>query len=58
MNKTIIVPLVGVLVIAAKLIFGVNVSEDLQQQIADWLTIGASLVATVYGIFKNHKKGE
>lgn len=58
MNKTIIVPLVGVLVIAVKLIFGINVSEDLQRQIADWLTIGVSLAATVYGIFKNHKKGE
>jgi hypothetical protein len=58
MNKTIIAPLVGVLVIAVKLIFGIDINEDLQAQIIDWFIVGASLVTTVYGIFKNHKKGE
>lgn len=56
MGKSIIAPIVGFLIVLVELIFGIEVGQDVASQIIEWLVAGASLVAIVYGIFKNHKK--
>jgi uncharacterized membrane protein len=58
MKKTIILPIVAVFVLAVKLGFGININEDVQQQIVDVVSGVGSLAFVLYGIFKNHKKGE
>lgn len=54
MAKTIIAPIVAFLIVAIKLIFGVELPEELGGQITDVIVVAASLAGVVYGIFKNH----
>lgn len=58
MKKTIILPIVAVLVLTAKLAFGIDINEDVQQQIVDVVSGCASLGFVLYGIFTNHSKKE
>lgn len=56
MSKTIIAPIVGFLIVALKVVFGIEVPEEVGGQIVDFIVTGISLVALVYGIIKNHSK--
>lgn len=55
MSKTIIAPLVGLLIIVLKAI-GFDISDEIGGEIANGIVIAVSTVSLVYGIFKNHKK--
>lgn len=56
MKKTIIAPIIAVLVLFVQSVFHVDVPDTLVAQITDWVVIGGSLVLSVVGIFKNHHK--
>ena len=56
MSKTIIIPIVSTLALLAKLVFKVDISEDLQQQLVDVSSSVILVGVTVWGVFKNHKK--
>lgn len=54
MNKTMIAPLIALLALAVQTIFHVEVNDGLQADIGNAILT----IITVYGVFKNHKKGE
>lgn len=54
--KTMIAPLVAIIALAIKGLLGIEVGEDLQAQITDWVATGIFVGITIYGVFKNHKK--
>ena len=56
MSKTIIGPLLGFIFVTINMFFHIDLSEDLKQQLTQWITDGVALSLIVYGIFKNHKK--
>lgn len=56
MNKTMILPIVAVIALAVKAFTGIEVSAELQEQIATGIAILGAAVYAVYGVFKNHKK--
>lgn len=55
-NKSVILPILAVLAMIVQGVFGVDISEELQNQIAEVVinVIGVSFL--IYGVFKNHKK--
>lgn len=55
-HKTIIAPIVAVLVMAIQLIFGVDIPESLVNQIVVTVSNVVAVVVAIYGIFKNHQK--
>lgn len=57
-SKTIIAPIIGLIVLGMSVLFGIEVDQDLQEQVITYIASGISLVVTLYGIFKNHKKEE
>jgi hypothetical membrane protein len=56
MSKTIIAPIVGFLVVLVKLVFGIELADDIVNQVIDTSVTVASLGLVLIGIFKNHKK--
>lgn len=56
MYKTMIAPIVAVIAIAAQLIFGVDISEEVQSQLVEWIANGILIGTAIYGVVKNHKK--
>lgn len=54
MNKSVIAPIVGFIALVVQWIFNIDISEEVQSQIADFIVNGAALGAVLYGIFKNH----
>lgn len=54
MNKSVIAPIVGFMALVVQWIFNIDISEEVQGQIADFIINGAALGAVLYGIFKNH----
>jgi hypothetical protein len=58
MGKTVIAPLIAFVFLTLKLIFNIEVSEEIQAQIIDWVSSGVALGFILYGIFKSHKKKE
>lgn len=55
-EKTIIAPIVGLIVLGLSVLFGVEISTELQNEVVVYVASGISLFVTLYGIFKNHKK--
>lgn len=55
-EKTIIAPIVGLIVLGLSILFGVEINDDLQNDVVVYIASGISLFVTLYGIFKNHKK--
>lgn len=56
--KTIVAPIVGIVFLALKGLLGIEVSDDLQAQVTDWVVTGVLVGISVYGVFKDHKKKE
>ncbi len=56
MHKTIIAPIVAVLVMAIQLIFGVEIPESLVNEIIITVSNVVAVVVAVYGIFKIYHK--
>lgn len=56
MSKTIIAPIVAVLAIVVQLVFGVEIPEDVVEQIVAVVGNVVAIGLVVYGIVKNHKK--
>lgn len=57
MTKTMILPFLAVIVVAVKFVMGIDINEDVQNQIADWLVATSSIASLVYGIIKSHRSG-
>lgn len=56
MSNTVIAPIIAFLIVAIKVIFGIEIPAEIGGQITDVIVVVASLATVVYGIFKNHKK--
>lgn len=57
MTKTMILPFIAVIVVAVKFTMGIDIGEDVQNQVADWLVATTTIVSLVYGIIKSHRSG-
>jgi hypothetical protein len=55
-NKTIIAPIVGFLVIIVNLLFHVQLTQATTDQIINFASQAVALVLVLDGIFRNHKK--
>jgi uncharacterized membrane protein len=55
-TKTMIAPFVASAVIAAQLIFGINIPEDVVNQTVAVIVNAALVITTIVGIVKNHQK--
>lgn len=58
MQATIIMPIVAVLALLAKGVFGIEIGEELQAQIADAILNMALAVIAVVGIVKGQRKNK
>lgn len=56
--KSIALPIVGALILGYESITGHQVAEAMKNEIVDYAVAIASFGVTIYGIYKNHKKGE
>lgn len=56
MHKTVIAPIVAVLVMAIQLIFGVKIPESLANEVVVATSNVVAVLVAIYGIFKNHQK--
>ena len=56
MYKTIVAPVIATIAIAAQLIFKIDISEEVQNQVVEALVNIIAVGAILYGIIKNHKK--
>lgn len=56
MQKTMILPILGLLNILVQAIFGVKIEESVLNDLAINLGNVISGILVIYGIFKNHKK--
>lgn len=56
MTKSMLLPIISILAFAIKSLFHIELSQDLQSQIAQWILGGILLGTNVWGIVKNHKK--
>jgi uncharacterized membrane protein len=55
MQTSIIVPIIAVLALLIKSVFGIEIGQELQTQFAEGLTAFALAVVAVFGIIKSHK---
>lgn len=55
MQASIILPIVAVLSLLVKLVFGIEIGEELQAQIADALLNAVLAVIAIFGVVKAHK---
>lgn len=58
LQKTVIAPIVGVIVLSLQLIFGVEIPEDVVDKIVVVAANAVAVGSVVYGILKNHDKKE
>ena len=58
LQKTVIAPIIGVIVLAVQLLFGIEIPEQLVEQIIVYVANGVAIGSVVYGILKNHDKRE
>lgn len=58
MSKTIIAPIVAVIALAIQLIFDVKIPDEVLNEVVMAIGNVALVVASLVGIFKNHKKDE
>lgn len=56
MAKTMIAPIVAVVALLVKTFFGIEIEEDLQNQIIETIGMVVLAVVAVHGVVKNHKK--
>lgn len=52
MSRTVIAPIIALVALLVKSAFGIEVGDELQNQITDAVLLGV----TLYGIITNHKK--
>lgn len=58
MYKTIIAPIIATIAIVVQLLFGIDISEEVQSQVVEALVNVIAVGAILYGIIKNHKREE
>lgn len=58
MNKTAILPIVSVICLGIAAISGHTVDAQLQNDIATWTASLIGVGIGIYGVIKNHNKGE
>ncbi len=58
MYKTVVAPIIATIAIAAQLIFKIDISEEVQNQVVEALVNIIAVGAILYGIIKNHKREE
>lgn len=58
MFKGIIAPIVAVIFLAVQGIFGVSISEELQNEVIGVIANGIAVGMGVYGVITNTKKGK
>ena len=56
MQKTVIAPIIGLIVVGVESIFHVQISDAIKNEVVDVVVNVAAVGAAFYGIFKNHKK--
>ena len=56
MFKSIVAPIVAVVFLAVQGIFGVSVSEELQNEVVGIISNLIAVAVTLYGVFTNTKK--
>ena len=56
MKVSLIAPLLGFIFVGLKLIFHIDVPEDIQHRFVSFSEEAVALAAIGYGIFKNHFK--
>lgn len=54
--KTMIAPIVAIIALAIKGLFKVEVPEELQNTVTDWISTGILIGVGIYGVAKTHKK--
>lgn len=55
MQASIILPIIAVISLFLKVTFGIEIGEELQQQIADVAVNATLVVISVFGIVKAHR---
>lgn len=55
MQASIIVPIIAVISLLVKAVFGIEIGEELQAQIADAFLTASLAVIAVFGVLKAHK---
>lgn len=56
MNKTVIIPIVAVLALVAKLVYGIEVNQITQDQVSELVTAIVLGITGLIGVVKNYKK--
>lgn len=56
MTKSMVAPIIAVVVLFIKAVFKIDIPNEVQDQAAVIVVGVVALVTTVHGIFKNHKK--
>jgi uncharacterized membrane protein len=56
MTKTMIAPIILVLAMAIKGLFGIDIPQTTQDLIVQAVVIVAAVAVQIHGIYKNHKK--
>lgn len=57
MFKTTIAPIVAVVFLAIQGIFGISISEELQNEVVAVISNVVAVAVTLYGVFKSNEKG-
>lgn len=57
MFKTTIAPIVAVVFLAIQGIFGISISEELQNEVIAVISNVVAVAVTLYGVFKSNEKG-
>lgn len=55
MQASIIAPIIAVLALLAKAVFGIEIGEELQAQIADAVLTSVLAIVALFGVVKAHK---
>lgn len=56
MTKSMVLPIIAVVALGVKALTGIEISADLQEQLATGIVILGGVAYAIYGVFKNHKK--
>lgn len=56
MEKTMVLPLIGLLCLLIKSFSGIDIDLKTQEDVGNAFLVVSSVGATLYGIIKNHKK--
>lgn len=55
MTKSMIPSIVLILAMAVKIIFGIEISQDLQDQIVQAIAVVIAVVVAIHGVYIDHK---